>query len=267
MVALRGQPELYGGLRGPSERPALNHVIWIGGTPRSGKTTVARALARRHGLRLVSADTRTWVHRDRALAAGHPGAARWEAMSVEKRRELEPEEVLDLWIHWERGPMLVDDVRELPRSPLIVVEGTTVPAGGRYALWLNRPAAWSDDPVFVHFAEAIVENARRHGVPILTVTETVEETIRAVEAHFADVLARGPRAETLEDRRTLLREANEALAFQVHTGTARPWATETPETMTRDFICECDDPECRAIVTITVEQFERLARSRPITSS
>jgi adenylylsulfate kinase-like enzyme len=41
----------------------LRHVLWIGGAPGSGKTTIATRLARRHGLRLYSADTKTWEHR------------------------------------------------------------------------------------------------------------------------------------------------------------------------------------------------------------
>jgi hypothetical protein len=213
---------------------------------------------------MLSADTRTWVHRDRALAAGHPGAVRWEAMPVEERRQIRPDEVFDLWIHWERGPMLVDDVRTLPQSPLIVVEGTTVSADQRPALWLDRPSARQDHPVWRRYAEGILERAKRHAVPVLTVDGSIEETIAAVERHFADSLAAGPRAETMEERRALLREANEALVFQIRTGTARPWATETPETLTRDFICECDDPECRAVVTIPAAEFERRALRGPV---
>lgn len=186
-------------------------------------------------------------------------------MSIEERQQKSPEEALHLWIHWERGPMVVDDIRALPERPIIVAEGTTIPAR-EDALWLDRPSAWPDNPVFVYFAQAVLENARRHNVPIYSVDGSVDDTIAAIEEHFAELLAAGPRAETAEERRALLREANEALVFQVRTRTARPWAPETPETLTRDFICECGDPECRAVVTIPAAEWERRAQIGPVTS-
>jgi replication-associated recombination protein RarA len=60
---------------------SLPNVLWLGGPPRSGKTTIARRIARRHGLRWYNADAHTWEHRDRALAAGSEPALRWEAMT------------------------------------------------------------------------------------------------------------------------------------------------------------------------------------------
>jgi hypothetical protein len=65
-----------------SARPTL----WIGRAPASGKTTLATRIAPRHGLGLYGADTRTWEHRDRALAAGNAAAHRWEAMTPEQPR-------------------------------------------------------------------------------------------------------------------------------------------------------------------------------------
>jgi hypothetical protein len=206
------------------------------------------------------------VHRDRALAAGHAGAIRWEAMTVEERQAIGPDEVFDLWIHWERAAMIEDDVRALPRSPAVVAEGTTVPAEQSPAVWLNRPSAWPRSPVFRRFADAIVDAGERSGVAVVENEGPLEETIHAVEEHFGDALFRAPRSETLEERRGLLREANDALAFQVRTGSARPWATWDLESVTRNFLCECDDPECREMLVLPVAEFERRARTAPVTS-
>ena len=105
----------------------LSHVLWIGGASGSGKTTIATRLVRRHGLRWYGADTQTWAHRDRALRDGNVAALRWESMTPEERWEdATPAELLEMSLHTERGPMIVDDLRHLPAAPLIVAEGTPV---------------------------------------------------------------------------------------------------------------------------------------------
>ncbi|GAA2246471.1 hypothetical protein GCM10010232_37080 [Streptomyces amakusaensis] len=109
---------------------------------------MARLLARRHGLRRYSADAHTWEHRDRAVAAGHPAAVRFEALSPAERWSRPPGELLAMSLHHERGPMIADDVRALPTVPLTVVEGTPVtpPAAGAHALWLLPPPGGAAPP-------------------------------------------------------------------------------------------------------------------------
>lgn len=119
---------------------AFEMVLFIGGPPGVGKTTVASILARRHGLRLYSADTRTWVHRDRAIAGGVEAAIRWESLSREDRIAAPDDDLVAMSLHSERGAMVQDDLRALPDSPLIVAEGTVIrpvglPADGE-AVWL-----------------------------------------------------------------------------------------------------------------------------------
>ncbi len=265
----------------------LPNVLWIGGPPRSGKTTIARRLARRHGLRWYNADAHTWEHRDRALAAGNAAAQRWEAMTQEERwAESTPAEQLELSLHAERGPMIVDDLRRLPRSPLTIAEGSPVSpavvsagiAVPSHAVWLIptvefqrarlSESGWPMELALL-LASTIESDAAEHGAPVLPVdgSRGVDELATAVEARFAAALAEGPCAQTAAERLALLRYANDAVVSQCLAYLARPWTTGTAESMVRTFVCECDDPECDAAVELSVAAFQRAAAVGPLLAS
>lgn len=225
-------------------------MLWLGGPPGAGKTTLALRLARRHGLRWYGSDTRTWEHRDRALAAGNASALEWEALSPEERQLLEPERALRLWLHAERGRMVADDVAALPSSPLVVAEGSVLSA----ALVEPARALWLLPPPESLLAETIERDARAHGVPILTVdgTRGIDETVAFAEDLFAAALAEGPCARTRAERQALLREANEAVVAQVRGYFARPWAVGDAEQIVRSFVCECGATDCVESVELAV---------------
>ena len=219
-------------------------MLWIGGPPGSGKTTVASRLARRHGLRLYSADTRTWIHRERLAARGSAAAHAWDMRALELGRE--------------RGPLLLEDVAELPHRPLVVAEGTTVPRGVRPALWLIPTRDWQleqlrarDTPTHViETYERLRELIADEADDVLTIdgSRTIEATVDAAERHFAAQLEAGVPG----DRAALMREANLDLVEQVRTAVSRPWHEGDVETIERDFYCECGDATCVALVRTTV---------------
>ena len=257
---------------------AVRRVLWIGGPPGAGKTAAATRLARRHGLRLYSADTRTWAHRDRALAAGRAAARRWEAMTPAERWARPPAELLELSLHRERAAMVVDDLRALPASPLIVAEGSTLPpaavatglAGRDRAVWLSptaalqraRLAAAGTAPgharLYTLLREVIERDAREHAAPVLAVdgSQDLAATVGLLERRFAEALATGPRARTRAEWRALLREMNAALAAQVRGFHGRPWAAGDPEAVVRAFACECAAPACEADVPLRVGELD-----------
>jgi hypothetical protein len=254
---------------------SLRHVLWIGGPPGAGKSSVTTRLVRRHGLRWYNADTRTWQHRDRALQAGNAAALRWEAMSPQRRWVgPTPRELFDMSLHSERGPMVIDDLRALPESPLVVAEGSAVPASAvssgiaerSRAVWLvpsrefqharlaDRGVSPGTMALYLLLGETIQREAMEHGAATLTVdgTLSIAQTVAAVEQAFGAALAEGPRAATPAERRALLREANEAFASQVRGRYARPWANGGAEAVRQEFVCECADPTCDASVFMPV---------------
>lgn len=242
----------------------MRYVLWIGGPPGCGKTTIATRLARRHGLRWYCADWHTWEHRDRAIQAGNVAALRWEELTPDERRDAAPDELLAMSLHAERWAMIADDLRKLPTAPLIVAEGTTVSpavlsadlAEPSRAVWLTptRTFGLSGSRLSEVLAAEIAREVDEHAAPTLEVdgSRGIEELVAAVEERFAAALAQGPRAATQAERRTLLREANLAIVRQLRGYYARPWATGDPDVVSRAFVCECGDNRCVAGVELTV---------------
>jgi len=102
----------------------LHHVYWIGGAPGAGKSTIARGLAERYGLRLYATDDVMGEHAARRRDTPH--LDRFLAMTMDERWvERSPAEMLETF-HWFRGEgfgLIVEDLRALPDGPAVVAEG------------------------------------------------------------------------------------------------------------------------------------------------
>lgn len=243
-------------------------VLWLGGMPGAGKSTVARRIARRRGLRWYQSDAHTWAHRARAVRAGIPAALRFEALTAAERAALPVQERLAMALQPERGPITVEDLRALPASPLTIAEGTQilpgmVPAGGS-ALWLmlspqhqrvrleRRHAPDPAPELYLRLGQVIAEEVARVGAPQLVVDGlSIDEVIETVERFFAPALALGPTASSTAERRALVRYANRAEVQRYVDFFARPGTGDFGAAV-GTFLCECDRTDCDATVKLAV---------------
>jgi hypothetical protein len=129
-----------------SARREFDHVRWIGGAPGGGKSTMARALAARHGWRVYATDDVMADHGRRTSPQEAPLLAAFAAMDMDQRwLTRSPAEMLETF-HWYRGEAferIVEDLREWPSSLPVVVEGfRLLPHLVRPLLTDLRQAVW-----------------------------------------------------------------------------------------------------------------------------
>ena len=244
-----------------------DNVLWIGGRSGAGKSTVARLLARRHGLRWFSCDTRTWDHRDRAIAAGDAAAIEWEQLSPRQRSQLSTEENLRLTI--DRSKMVLDDVAALPNTPAVVVEGTPVVPSmvppRSMAIWLTaepttragrtRQRGWGaggGEVDMIKERELMAELEHTDAARIDTTGQTdPAETLAKIETIAADWLGNRPTARSRRERQSLIREGNAAIVSQYRGGMIRAGNTAGAG-LVRAYDCECGQTDCTAMVERTL---------------
>jgi broad-specificity NMP kinase len=259
----------------------LERVLWIGGSSSAGKSTAARLLARRHGLRCYSTDTATWAHRDRAIAAGDPLAIKWEALTSDQRTALSPAEQLRL--KFDRSPWVLADVHALPDEPAAIVEGTLVspewlPAQS-VVVWLtaepkvraSRTAGrgWGAAGGAVDLLKAVLLNERlaaSGATPLNTTEASIADMLTVVEESAAQWIGAQSGVTDPEDRQALRRDINIALVNQHRSGWNRRGQRLDNSGVVRDLECECSDPFCVEFVPVKIatlaEPFE--ADSPPI---
>jgi hypothetical protein len=107
-------------------KTALDHVLWLGGAPDAGKTTVARLLAERHGFHLYVLDAAMQAHWAKATPARHPALTAFQALTLDVRWVLPTPAAMAqqiVRIGAERFDLAIEDLLMLPRQPRILAEG------------------------------------------------------------------------------------------------------------------------------------------------
>jgi hypothetical protein len=206
----------------------LDHVLWIGGPPDCGKTSIAQVLAERHNLQVYHFDRHESAHFGRAdpqttptLYQAHP-----DRMTTEMRWLGSPPDVMarDTIASWsERCAFAFDDLLTMPTTPRIVAEGpgffpeclAPILGDPHQAIWLvpsdqfkltsaigrNKPGSrWeTSDPERAQrnlierdrlMAEHIRRSARDLGLKVYEVdgTRSLEQVLEDIEAFFAPLL-------------------------------------------------------------------------------
>jgi hypothetical protein len=134
------------GRAGPALRARLRHVYWVGGGSGAGKSTTARRLAGRAGLRRYSTDDVMADHARRSTPEDSPFLSEFGAMDMDERWvRRSPEAMLETF-HWFRGEgfgLIVDDLLRLPRDHGVIAEGfRLLPHRVRPLLALPGHAVW-----------------------------------------------------------------------------------------------------------------------------
>ncbi len=193
-------------------RDRLDHVYWIGGGTGAGKSTIARRIAARYGLRLYATDDLMSDHASRSSAEDSPLLSKFLAMDMDERWLNRSPEVMLETFHWFRGEgfgLIVEDLLRLPRDPSVIVEGfrllprlvKPLVAAPRNAVWLlptpefrlaaieQRGSLWTiagktSDPATAlrnllerdrMFTERLYEETRRLDVRVIEVDTNMTE--------------------------------------------------------------------------------------------
>lgn len=107
-------------------RDGLQHVYWLGGGSRAGKTTIARRIADQHGFRIYSTDDAMKAHASRSSRIEHPLLANFLEMDMDDRWvNRSPQRMLETfpWFQGECFEMIVEDLLQLPIDKPILAEG------------------------------------------------------------------------------------------------------------------------------------------------
>ncbi len=201
---------------------ALPNVYWIGGSPCSGKSTIADRLAAKHGGRVYRCDEAYYRHLASITPDEHPVFSRLAHASCDDLwMRPTPQQVGDeIALYREEFPLILADLAALPSTQAVIAEGAALLPElldrlgvlPRRAVWIvpterfqrehYARRAWRHDVLAsctdkerawrnwmerdAGFARVVAREARQRGNRVLTVdgARSVDDTARAVGAWF-----------------------------------------------------------------------------------
>jgi hypothetical protein len=106
----------------------LSHVYWIGGSPCSGKSSIAEQLVERYDMLSYPCDAHFDAHRARATAESQPNLSSLNGMSWDDIWMRPAHELLEheIAIYREEFEMILNDLRALPDDRPIIAEGAAL---------------------------------------------------------------------------------------------------------------------------------------------
>jgi 2-phosphoglycerate kinase len=204
-------------------RAQLKNVYWIGGGSGAGKSTIARRVARQHGLYLYATDDMMSDHASRMLPEDAPYLDSFKRMDMDERWLNRPPEIMLETFHWFRGEgfsLIVEELVRLAADSGVIAEGIRLLphlvkpllADSGHAVWLlptpefrlgavhSRRTGWeflrkTTDPERARrnllerdrmFTDELMEEAKHLELPVVEVdvAMTVDELSRRVTQAF-----------------------------------------------------------------------------------
>jgi hypothetical protein len=249
----------------------MPEALFIGGGTGGGKTTLARALATAHGLRVLHVDAFWYAYEERAGETPPPPDVQWLEWTPETQAA-DFERISRLMLGY-----VLDDLPALPDQPAVIVEGPQIvpdllPGGARAvfltaspefqrAVLLPRPMPSSDPARALEarlvkdriYADRVAAAARERGFMVVDVdgVRPPDEIRSEVERRFADFL----QASEPRDLAAVRRWENANVARNL-----RGWFASSSgprDEPTYPFCCECGVPGCAERVDLAVSVFDR----------
>jgi hypothetical protein len=273
-------------------------VFWLGGGCGSGKTTIARVLARRLDLRLFPVDGYTYVHAERSKRGGFPLNRASAEMTPEQRWARTPAELAEWFaaVAAERLEMILADLRDLGPGATVVAEGpqlfpdliAPLMQTPQHGLWLLPTPEFSHQGVAgrragglsgeaaqrrrdrdVLLTEMNRQQVRRHGVASAEVdgNRSLADTIDMVAERLQSLPGGLVRAGDGEQRRRIRQAENAVVVRQLLGWWAELGPEHMPDAPPFPFSCECETMGCEQTVTMSVTEYQHRSADGPVTSS